>query len=277
MILDSTTPEISLDVTSGSPAISDTFSFRRMLSVGQYWWPRLKYTFWILLIASLLFGALAGLIDSHFNTFNGSLFCSGFTIACWVAPIIFRKDRGRELNAALPATNSEKVLFMLLCSLVVLPLISIGASTLVYVMLIDFNHMMLMALSQLNYLIDVDALMHLKKEMIVCGVVTTLFYPTVILYYSQTLRRNAVMKSLVIALAFYVGSMLIFMIYPFVEGFRMGMSETPVPIDYFTTHIGKMVLRLLHLYAIGLTAFYAIGTAIYLYLLWRRYPKIQVQ
>lgn len=105
--------------------INDRFSWKRVWMVMNYWWPLLR---WKLLTFFLLSAVSAFAAVISFKTFNNytMLQLTGVsTYICIFGSSVFGKKAGRQMNVALPARNSEKLTFLLIYNLVILPLVSI--------------------------------------------------------------------------------------------------------------------------------------------------------
>lgn len=107
-----------------SPRNRDRFSWLGVWDVTKFWWPVLKWEFWILLGYTLLVSVLAISIDTHVLALMWSLVVSPIAYAVMFASSLFGLKSMRERFITLPALNSEKLVFTLLWTFVVIPCIS---------------------------------------------------------------------------------------------------------------------------------------------------------
>lgn len=107
-----------------SPRNRDRFSWSGVLDVAKFWWPVLKWEFWILLGYTLLVSVLAISIDTHVLALMWSLAVSPIAYVVMFASSLFGLKSMRERFITLPALNSEKLVFTLLWTFVVIPCIS---------------------------------------------------------------------------------------------------------------------------------------------------------
>lgn len=118
-------------------ATADGFSLRRLAMVAAYWWPRILREAIPFFAVSLAIGLMAGWADLSIGRDLSYIVMSPIYYATVCGPAIFAMKAGRRMEIALPASNAEKMTFMLLYSLVVLPLITIYTTYSAYWLLTD--------------------------------------------------------------------------------------------------------------------------------------------
>lgn len=102
----------------------DRFSWLGVWDVTKFWWPVLKWEFWILLGYTVLVSVLAVSVEMHILVMLWSLAVTPITYMVMCASSLFGLKSMRERFITLPSLNSEKLLFMLLWTFVVVPAIS---------------------------------------------------------------------------------------------------------------------------------------------------------
>ena len=113
-----------LTIQQESPRNRDRFSWLGVWDVTKFWWPVLKWEFWILLGYTLLVSVLAISIETHLLAIMWSLAVAPIAYAVMFASSLFGLKSMRERFITLPALNSEKLVFTLLWTFVVIPCIS---------------------------------------------------------------------------------------------------------------------------------------------------------
>lgn len=102
----------------------DRFSWSGVLDMAKFWWPVLKWEFWILLGYTVLVSVLAVSVEMHILVMLWSLAVTPITYMVMCASSLFGLKSMRERFITLPALNSEKLVFTLLWTFVVVPGIS---------------------------------------------------------------------------------------------------------------------------------------------------------
>lgn len=102
----------------------DRFSWLGVWDVTKFWWPVLKWEFWILLGYTVLVSVLAVSVEMHILVMLWSLAVTPITYMVMCASSLFGLKSMRERFITLPALNSEKLVFTLLWTFVVVPAIS---------------------------------------------------------------------------------------------------------------------------------------------------------
>lgn len=117
------------------------FSCRRVGMVARYYYPALKTQIITFPLISLLAGVSAVFSDTvwQFSMLDG-LLNTAIAFMFIFAPIMFARNSSRELELTLPATYLEKAAFVLLYTLICIPLLSYGPMYLMkWLLLIVFN------------------------------------------------------------------------------------------------------------------------------------------
>ena len=115
-------------------ALSDSFSWQRVAAVARFYFPHLKKQMIWYLCISLVFAVLTGIIaNSWAAVFIWSLITGIIGYMVNFNPLIFcYYSKGLEIETSLPANGLEKSVFILLYSLVVIPIIACLPVTIVY-------------------------------------------------------------------------------------------------------------------------------------------------
>lgn len=114
---------------------TDKFSWRRVLAVAGYWWPRTRIPLICFFVLSLLFSLLGLLLRNGeplriFVMGNGVVSLLQWMIM--LAPAIFASRTGRQITYTLPAANSEKIVFQLIYSFIIVPVAVLLPMALIY-------------------------------------------------------------------------------------------------------------------------------------------------
>lgn len=109
----------------------NAFSPGRLRMVFRFWWPTLQRYLLVFFLCSVAISVVTSLVALH----NGSLMAYQFAgVPAYFAVFgsaVFGSRKGREQSIVLPATSNEKATFMLLYTLVALPLVSYVTSGLI--------------------------------------------------------------------------------------------------------------------------------------------------
>lgn len=113
-----------MTIQQESPRNRDRFSWLGVWDVTKFWWPVLKWEFWILLGYTVLVSVLAVSVEMHILVMLWSLAVTPITYMVMCASSLFGLKSMRDRFITLPALNSEKLVFTLLWTFVVVPAIS---------------------------------------------------------------------------------------------------------------------------------------------------------
>lgn len=185
-------------------ATSDGFSLRRLAMVAAYWWPRILREAIPFFAVSLALGLIAGWADLTIRRDLSYIVMSPIYYATVCGPAIFAMKAGRRMEIALPASNAEKMTFMLLYSLVVLPLITIYTTYSAYWLLTDSWPMT----SQKIFDFSLPAILpeQLPTWLITTSqIISCVATGMITLYVAATARSNGVIKSIAIVFALNIG------------------------------------------------------------------------
>lgn len=102
---------------------TDRTSWARIMMVWRFYAPYIKWELWAFPLISLLV-ASTSLADAleHYLSIN-SIFNTLISTILVVSPLAFSAQRGREVEAMLPALGFEKCLVILVWSLIVVPIL----------------------------------------------------------------------------------------------------------------------------------------------------------
>lgn len=106
-----------------SAIISDNFSWRRVGMLFRYWFPRFDYRIWIFPVVVLACGLLSLCFSLQENSPEGVTILSMAYYAIILGPLVFAGRRAPEIRATLPVKTSELYVFLLIVSLVIIPLV----------------------------------------------------------------------------------------------------------------------------------------------------------
>lgn len=185
-------------------AVTDPFSLRRAAMVAAYWWPRLMREAIPFFAVSLALGLIAGWADLTIGHDLSYIVMSPIYYATVSGPAIFAMKAGRRMEIALPASNAEKMTFMLLYSLVVLPLITIYTTYSAYWLLTDSWPMT----SQKIFDYSFPAILpeKLPTALITASqIISCVATGMITLYVAAMSRSNGVIKSIAIVFALNIG------------------------------------------------------------------------
>lgn len=102
----------------------DRFSWQGVWDVTKFWWPVLKWEFWIILAYTVLVSVLSVCAEMHILVILWSLAVTPITYMVMFASSLFGLRSMRERFITLPALNSEKLVFTLLWTFIFIPVIS---------------------------------------------------------------------------------------------------------------------------------------------------------
>lgn len=106
-----------------SAIISDKFSWRRVGMLFRYWFPRFDYRIWIFPVVVLACGLLSLCFSLQENSPEGVTILSMAYYAIILGPLVFAGRRAPEIRATLPVKTSELYVFLLIVSIVIIPLV----------------------------------------------------------------------------------------------------------------------------------------------------------
>ena len=273
----------NMDMASMS---NDSFSWRRVMMVARYWWPRLRTKFWIFVGYSILAGLLGGVIDLELKSFKGIVLVSLTVWIAYLSPAVFGKSRGRALDVALPARNSEKMTFLLVYSVMIIPLVTCGVSQILYCLVVGKSFEALMSNEIISGISGVafdmvyvvSTVEDLKYITFIYDTAAIIFMSLCTLYFSQRFDRNAAIKAIGISICFALIPNFIFGmgvgIYGFHQGFTgavNGCPEAEIVKNVEDLFIGN----LLPIYLKSVMVVYMALIIIFMYLFVKRFPRRQ--
>ncbi len=123
-----------------SPAgdVVDRFSWHRVGMIVRYWWPLLRLKLLMFLIISIVVGLTAVSFYRVYNDYAVMQITGLTTYLCIFGSAVFGKKGGHQMRVGLPARNSEKLTFLLIFNLLVLPLVTVVPCSLI-MWLVDEN------------------------------------------------------------------------------------------------------------------------------------------
>lgn len=213
-------------MTQITETIQDNFCWKRVWMTARAWWPRLRWEIYIMIALAIVAGLLGGYIDLYFNSTLGATL-SGYICQLFIyMPAIFGMEKGRDMMRLLPAKNSEKGVFMLIYSLVILPLIAIGFTNLCYY---GINTQFSLESYISNTFKDADINLSFPNLFfyisIASSLITFLTYTMMVLFIATKTRKNAVVKSIVFPILFSLSLGIIIGIAFGVLGIYMGYTD----------------------------------------------------
>lgn len=226
--------------------VQDNFCWKRVWMTACAWWPRLRWEIYIMIALAAVGGLLGGYIDLYFNTNLGATLNDYICKIFIFMPAIFGMEKGRDMMRLLPAKNTEKGVFMLIYSLVILPVIAIGLSNLCYYGINPH-------FSLLNYISDTfkesDINIHSINFFLYISIASTIIsyltYSMMVLFIATKTRKNAVVKSIVfpVILSLSIGIIigLVFGIFGFYIGYTEAISGNEVNSSLIASKIMNYV------------------------------------
>ena len=96
----------------------------------RYWFPRFDYRIWIFPVVVLACGLLSLCFSLQENSPEGVTILSMAYYAIILGPLVFAGRRAPEIRATLPVKTSELYVFLLIVSLVIIPVVVVSLSEL---------------------------------------------------------------------------------------------------------------------------------------------------
>lgn len=248
-------------------AINNSFSWHRVGMVASYWWSRLKMQVITYLLYSILSSAIIIVTMKTTGTTSTAFLASLTTFMAILAPIVFGMRQGREMSQTIPATNAEKLTFMVLYSLVFIPLITI--------VITDIPVKLLCGDVEINYMkqhVGFEISQSSMLLMTVASMGQIIAISTLVLLISTTTRQHSVILSVLWGLGLSVVPNFIIGIISGIMGFMDACNGMPMNETIMAQKIFGMVQKLMLIEGI-------IATAVIPVMIWilvKRFPKVQV-
>lgn len=113
------------NVTAAVTMTNDGYSWRRVWMVACYWWQLMRWKLLAFLLISILVGATAAALYGIEGDYIGMQITGMSTYLCLFGSAAFGKKSGHQMDIGLPARNSEKLTFMLIYNILVMPLATV--------------------------------------------------------------------------------------------------------------------------------------------------------
>lgn len=255
---------------------SDKFSFTRFRMVAAYWWPRLRTQFFIFLFVSAALGLLGGLLDRFAGSIFGNSMASFPDYLAFAGAAIFARKKGRELNTALPASNSEKISFRLIYSLLIIPCVTIAVSVLIYSLVLGGDCEVRMGLYMQNHGYDADSIIRLRPLIIYSNILLPLTLSTLTLYCATFIQRNGAVKAIAVSLGSYIGLSFILGVavgvYAVFIGYKHGVAGAAPDLTTITDMVQDTIMPG---YMWLMSVLSTVTLAVFLTLYIKRFPRLQ--
>lgn len=181
----------------------DRFSWLGVWDVTKFWWPVLKWEFWILLGYTALVSVLAVTVEMHILVMLWSLAVTPITYMVMCASSLFGLKSMRERFITLPALNSEKLVFTLLWTFVVVPGISeLLLNVVFYLHWGEATYRVLLSTIEIQDGLEQISLEHLT-EFKLWGVALVMSGMITCLYCSTMCRSHNIIKGIGFSLLVY--------------------------------------------------------------------------
>lgn len=253
---------------------NSAISMRRMLMLAKYWWPRLRVNFWICLCTTVLLSISAALINLHLGTIKGSMLSTAIIYLGILSPAVFGVRKGREYDIALPATNTEKVVFRLIYSLIVIPAITYGLDLLITFSIVGADKCQYLTM---NYLtqngVDCPNFDNIQFTSQVCNVIYYLCIIIITLYGASFYKRNTVTKTICTSVACYIIPAFLLGVAAGLYGFYVGYTDAIADKQLDVREVTHAVYEMLPIASMSYAILATAISIIMLILLFRRYPK----
>lgn len=260
-------------IIAAAPAakISDKFSWRRVWMVARYWWPHLRPVFLIYVGILIFSGVVAGFVDKE-NFFSLSFLLALGTYMSLGMSAQFGTNAGRDLSITLPARNSEKMTFMILYSLILVPLLAF-IDDVIYELICDRAFYESIPFQTNGMIQDIKPVfMHVSR---IYSTTVTMATISTCLYFAVMSRKNAVMRGIGFAVAvFFTLSFVMGLlagICGFIYGANSALENTVLDEKDIMKEVFDLMVPIFYATSVLATAW----TGIMIYRFVKRFPKRQ--
>ena len=215
------------------------FSWRRVGMVGRFYYPRLKWQLIAYPIASICLTLLIStLIKLELPALATAPFSTALSFIVYLGPLFFTAKAAREVETTLPATAGEKATFMILYSLVVIPLLTwipqYTVQLLMFGQIIPTDEILKHTMPA-NANIDTASIMQFAIKSIPANVLIYFAVILTCLYAVVSVKRNRIVMSIVFCIVYQIAVSIVTVIYfifkiinsGFIQKIAEGKTTTP--------------------------------------------------
>lgn len=246
---------------------SGRISWKRLLSVGRYYWPRLRWQVMLYpVISVLVFIAYALLHKGGFNT-GAATVLGVISYMVEFAPLVLALRNDRETDIMLPVCGTEKFLFLIGYFLIIVPLLAYLPSELLSLLVYGQTDKYLVLRQS-----GIDLSDHLFSRILFSGVVSNVAMILTCLWAVIASRTHRILKGILYPLIISVISAVISVIYSLSYVIRNYMNLTSTDPDLMATAAVEMMWPVIHVLT-WLFAAYSVFAAV---MLWRSVTRRQL-
>lgn len=263
-----------LTIQQESPRNRDRFSCLGVWDVTKFWWPVLKWEFWILLGYTALVSVLAVTVEMHILVMLWSLAVTPITYMVMCASSLFGLKSMRERFITLPALNSEKLVFTLLWTFVVVPGISeLILNAVFYLHWGEAAYNVLLSTIEMQNSVAAMSVEHLTAfklwsiAMMAAGMITCL-------YCAEMSRSHNIIKSIGFSILVYCIPSFLIGLMAGLTGFRLGKEgafDGGVSVEQAMTSLFDTIVIYVNILGVVMLVYFVVMLTLYI----RKFAKRQ--
>lgn len=252
----------------------DRFSWLGVWDVTKFWWPVLKWEFWILLGYTALVSVLAVTVEMHILVMLWSLAVTPITYMVMCASSLFGLKSMRERFITLPALNSEKLVFTLLWTFVVVPGISeLILNAVFYLHWNEAPYNVLLSTIEMQDSVAAMSVGHLTAfklwsiAMMAAGMITCL-------YSAEMSRSHNIIKGIGFSILVYCIPSFLIGLMAGLTGFRLGREgafDGGVSVEQAMTSLFDTIVIYVNILGVVMLGYFVVMLTLYI----RKFAKRQ--
>lgn len=252
----------------------DRFSWLGVWDVTKFWWPVLKWEFWILLGYTALVSVLAVTVEMHILVMLWSLAVTPITYMVMCASSLFGLKSMRERFITLPALNSEKLVFTLLWTFVVVPGISeLILNAVFYLHWGEAAYNVLLSTIEMQNSVAAMSVEHLTAfklwsiAMMAAGMITCL-------YSAEMSRSHNIIKGIGFSILVYCIPSFLIGLMAGLTGFRLGREgafDGGVSVEQAMTSLFDTIVIYVNILGVVMLGYFVVMLTLYI----RKFAKRQ--
>lgn len=252
----------------------DRFSWLGVWDVTKFWWPVLKWEFWILLGYTALVSVLAVTVEMHILVMLWSLAVTPITYMVMCASSLFGLKSMRERFITLPALNSEKLVFTLLWTFVVVPGISeLILNAVFYLHWGEAAYNVLLSTIEMQNNVAAMSVEHLTAfklwsiAMMAAGMITCL-------YSAEMSRSHNIIKGIGFSILVYCIPSFLIGLMAGLTGFRLGREgafDGGVSVEQAMTSLFDTIVIYVNILGVVMLVYFVVMLTLYI----RKFAKRQ--
>lgn len=252
----------------------DRFSWLGVWDVTKFWWPVLKWEFWILLGYTALVSVLAVTVEMHILVMLWSLAVTPITYMVMCASSLFGLKSMRERFITLPALNSEKLVFTLLWTFVVVPGISeLILNAVFYLHWGEAAYNVLLSTIEMQNSVAAMSVEHLTAfnlwsiAMMAAGMITCL-------YSAEMSRSHNIIKGIGFSILVYCIPSFLIGLMAGLTGFRLGREgafDGGVSVEQAMTSLFDTIVIYVNILGVVMLVYFVVMLTLYI----RKFAKRQ--